>query len=49
MHLKSRSGGGRQDVGSSNLNALLEEGMPFWCRVWSSVKGVKRSEMKEIV
>jgi len=33
MHLKSRSGGGRQDVGSSNLNALLEEGQPFWSSV----------------
>lgn len=29
MHLKSRSGGGSQDVGSSNLNTLLEEELPF--------------------
>lgn len=49
MHLKSRSGGGRQDMGSSNLNALLEEGLPFWCRVHASVEGVKRLEMKERV
>lgn len=49
MHLKSRSGGGRQDVGSCNLNALLEEGLPFWCIEWASVEGVRRSEMKEVV
>lgn len=49
MHLKSRSGGGSQDVVSSNLNALLEEEQPFWCRVWAAVREVKRSEMKEIV
>lgn len=33
--------------GCSNLSALLEEGLPFWCRVCASVEGVKRLEMKE--
>lgn len=47
MHLKSRSGGGRQDKGRTNLSALLEEGLPFWYRVCASVEGVKRLEMKE--
>lgn len=49
MHLKSRSGGGSQDVVSSHLNALLEEEQPFWRRVWAAVRGVKRSKKKEIV
>lgn len=47
MHLKSRSGGGRQDTGRFNLNALPEEGLPFWRRALAAVGGVKRLEMKE--
>lgn len=49
MHLKSRSGGGQQDMRSSKLKAPLEEGLPFWHRECASVKGVKRLEMKERV